>query len=141
MYPHKEAILKLTWSKAKSAKPSAKANELADGAGVKFLAHPSGAKYWRLKYRIAGKDKLLALGVYPDAGLAEAGIRRENARSLIRHGCDPGVAKQLQKNLQNQNSEPFEAVASEWYETKITDRSESHRVRTLRILEKDLLSK
>lgn len=84
---------------------------------------------------------MLALGVYPDAGLAEAGIRRENARSLIRHGCDPGVAKQLQKNLQNQNSEPFEAVASEWYETKITDRSESHRVRTLRILEKDLLSK
>jgi len=137
--PPNEARLKLTASKVKSAKPSAKAYKLADGAGMYLLVHPSGAKYWRLKYRIAGKEKLLALGVYPEVSLAEARIRRENARSLIRDGRDPSVAKQLQKNfLQNQNSETFEAVAREWYETKIADKSESYRVRTLRILEKDL---
>ena len=107
-----------------------------------LLVHPSGAKYWRLKYRIAGKEKLLALGVYPEVSLAEARIRRDNARLLIRDGRDPGVAKQLQKNfLQNQNSETFEAVAREWFETKIADKSESYRVRTLRILEKDLFPK
>ena len=134
--------MKLTASKVKSAKPSAKAYKLADGAGMYLLVHPSGAKYWRLKYRIAGKEKLLALGVYPEVSLAEARIRRDNARLLIRDGRDPGVAKQLQKNfLQNQNSETFEAVAREWFETKIADKSESYRVRTLRILEKDLFPK
>ena len=134
--------MKLTASKVKSAKPSAKAYKLADGAGMYLLVHPSGAKYWRLKYRIAGKEKLLALGVYPEVSLAEARIRRDNARLLIRDGRDPGVAKQLQKKfLQNQNSETFEAVAREWFETKIADKSESYRVRTLRILEKDLFPK
>ena len=94
--------MKLTASKVKSAKPSAKAYKLADGAGMYLLVHPSGAKYWRLKYRIVGKEKLLALGVYPEVSLAEARLRRENARSLIKDGRDPGVAKQLQKNfLQN----------------------------------------
>ena len=140
--PPKEARLKLTASKVKSAKPSAKAYKLADGAGMYLLVHPSGAKYWRLKYRIAGKEKLLALGVYPEVSLAEARIRRDNARLLIRDGRDPGVAKQLQKNfLQNQNSETFESVAREWFETKIADKSESYRARTLRILEKDLFPK
>ena len=104
--PPNEARLKLTASKVKSAKPSAKAYKLADGAGMYLLVHPSGAKYWRLKYRIAGKEKLRALGVYPEVSLAEARIRRDNARLLIRDGRDPGVAKQLQKKfLQNQNSE------------------------------------
>lgn len=140
--PPNEARLKLTASKVKSAGPSAKAYKLADGAGMYLLVHPSGAKYWRLKYRIAGKEKLLALGVYPEVSLAEARLRRENARSLVRDGRDPGVAKQLQKNfLQNQDPETFEAVAREWYETKIADKSESYRVRTLRILEKDLFPK
>ena len=134
--------MKLTASKVKSAKPSAKAYKLADGAGMYLLVHPSGAKYWRLKYRIAGKEKLLALGVYPEVSLAEARIRRDNARSLIRDGRDPSVAKQLQKNfLQNQNTETFESLAREWFETKIADKSESYRVRTLRILEKDLFPK
>jgi len=134
--------LKLTASTVKSAKPSAKPYKLADGAGMYLLVHPCGAKYWRLKYRIAGKEKLLALGVYPEVSLAEARIRRDNARLLIRDGRDPGVAKQLQKKfLQNQNSETFEAVAREWFETKIADKSESYRVRTLRILEKDLFPK
>ena len=111
--------MKLTASTVKSAKPSAKPYKLADGAGMYLLVHPCGAKYWRLKYRIAGKEKLLALGVYPEVSLAEARIRRDNARLLIRDGRDPGVAKQLQKKfLQNQNSETFEAVAREWFETK-----------------------
>jgi integrase len=95
-----------------------------------------------LKYRVAGKEKLLASDVYPEVSPAEARIRRENGRSLIRDGRDPDVAKQLQKKfLQNQNTETFESVAREWFETKIADKSESYRVRTLRILEKDLFPK
>ncbi len=104
-----------------------------------LLVHPTGSKYWRLKYRLAGKEKVLALGVYPEVSLAEARIRRDDARLLIREGRDPGVAKQLQKNfLLNQNSQTFEAVAREWFETNIVDKSQSYQSRTLRILEKDL---
>ena len=82
---------------------------------------------------------MLALGVYPEVSLAEARIRRDDARLLIREGRDPGVAKQLQKNfLLNQNSQTFQAVAREWFETNIVDKSQSYQSRTLRILEKDL---
>jgi integrase len=125
--------------KIKSAKPSERPYKLADGAGMYLLVHPTGSKYWRLKYRLAGKEKVLALGVYPEVSLAEARIRRDDARLLIREGRDPGVAKQLQKNfLLNQNSQTFEAVAREWFETNIVDKSQSYQSRTLRILEKDL---
>ena len=97
--PPTDAKLKLSAVKIKSAKPSERPYKLADGAGMYLLVHPTGSKYWRLKYRLAGKEKVLALGVYPEISLAEARIRRDDARLLIREGRDPGVAKQLQKNF------------------------------------------
>ena len=87
--------MKLSALKVKSAKPSERPYKLADGAGMYLLVHPTGSKYWRLKYRVAGKEKVLALGVYPEISLAEARIRRDDARLLIREGRDPGLAKQL----------------------------------------------
>ena len=108
--PPNEARRKLTASTVKSAKPSAKPYKLADGAGMYLLVH-SGAKYWRLKYRIAGKEKLLALGVYPEVSLAEARIRRDNARLLIRMAVIPALRSSFKKIFANQNSETFEAVA------------------------------
>ena len=60
-----------------------------------LLVHPTGSKYWRLKYPLAGNEKVLALGVFPEISLAEVRIRRDDARFLIREGRDPGVAKQL----------------------------------------------
>ena len=100
--------MKLSALKVKGAKPSERPYKLADGAGMYLLVHPTGSKYWRLKYRLAGKEKVLALGVFPEISLAEARIRRDDARLLIREGRDLGVAKQLQKNfLLNQNSQSF----------------------------------
>ena len=64
-----------------------------------LLVHPTGSKYWRLKYRLAGKEGVLALGVFPEISPVEARIRRDDARILIREGRDPGVAKQLQKKF------------------------------------------
>ena len=93
--PPTDAKLKLSALKVKSAKPSERPYKLADGAGMYLLVHPTGSKYWRLKYRVAGKEKVLALGVYPEISLAEARIRRDDARLLIREGRDPGLAKQL----------------------------------------------
>lgn len=46
------------------------------------MLKPNGGKYWRLKYRVAGKEKLLALGVYPDATLADARAKREEAKRV-----------------------------------------------------------
>jgi hypothetical protein len=60
-----------------------------DGGGLFLHVMQNGARYWRLKYRYAGKEKLLALGVYPEISLAEARRARETARAALRDGSDP----------------------------------------------------
>ncbi|WP_323109463.1 Arm DNA-binding domain-containing protein [Pectobacterium carotovorum] len=55
-----------------TAKPQDKEYKLTDGSGLYLLIKPNGAKYWRLKYRVAGKEKKLSIGVYPNISLAEA---------------------------------------------------------------------
>ncbi len=66
----------LTDIKVKTAKPKEKPYKLADGGGMYLLINTNGSKYWRMKYRFAGKEKMLSIGVYPDVTLADA---RENA--------------------------------------------------------------
>jgi hypothetical protein len=111
----------LTNTQAKNAKPDAKPYKLADGGGMFLLVQPNGSKYWRLKYRFGGKEKLLALGVYPELSIIEARNRREAARELLREGTDPGAAKQDKKAADKLGTaETFEAVAREWHQTKRT---------------------
>jgi hypothetical protein len=64
--------MKLTARQISTAKPQDKPYKLSDGGGMYLLVNPNGSRYWRLKYRYAGKEKLLALGVYPDVTLADA---------------------------------------------------------------------
>lgn len=71
--------MKLNARQIDTAKPKEKAYKLADGGGLYLLVKPSGGKYWRFKYRVAGKEKLLALGVYPEVTLADARAKREEA--------------------------------------------------------------
>jgi hypothetical protein len=86
-----------------------------------LLINPKGAKYWRLKYRYGGKEKTLALGVYPEVSLAEARDRRSKARAKLRDDIDPGVAKRLKRIHQYEEEvSSFRALATEWYETRIT---------------------
>ena len=82
----------LSDAKVRSAKPGAKPYKLYDGGGL-FLLVPNGSRYWRLKYRIAAKEKLLAIGVYPDVSLSEARAKALGARGLIRDGVDPVVER------------------------------------------------
>ena len=63
------------------------------GTSPLLLVHPNGGRYWRLKYRIHGREKLLALGTFPEVSLAKARERRENALRLIADNADPGVVK------------------------------------------------
>ncbi|HAN29649.1 MAG TPA: integrase [Haliea salexigens] len=130
---------KLTATQVKHAKPTDKQYKLSDGDGLYLLVHPNGSKYWRFDFRFAGKRKTLALGVYPDVSLLGAREAHQDARANLRKGINPAatrkVAKQTQ-HLTDQNT--FEAIAREWFSTKMCDRSKSHQDRTLRALEKDL---
>lgn len=104
---------------ARAAKPREKPYKLAAGGGLYLEVMPTGARYWRLKYRFAGREKRLAIGVYPEVTLKEAGIERDKARALLRAGRDPSSEKQsakLRAKIAADNS--FEAVAREWLEVK-----------------------
>lgn len=83
----------LTDIKVRSVKPSDKPFKLTDGEGMHLLVNPNGAKYWRLQYRFGGKQKMLALGVYPIVTLADARKRREVAKKLVSDGIDPAEKK------------------------------------------------
>ena len=82
--------MKLNARQVDTAKPKDKPYKLADGGGLYLLIKPNGGKYWRLKYRVAGKEKLLALGVYPDITLADARAKREEAKRGIAGGRHQG---------------------------------------------------
>tara|TARA_R110002072_G_scaffold211501_1_gene369071 strand:+ start:238 stop:1476 length:1239 start_codon:yes stop_codon:yes gene_type:complete len=131
--------MKLTASQVKNAKPKDKPYKLSDGHGMYLLVNPNGTKYWRLKFRHSGKEKVLALGVYPQRSLADARKDREEARTLLDNGVDPSLAKKAKKLAGNEAAaNSFEVVSKEWFQTKMCDRSKNHQDRTMRALEKDL---
>lgn len=116
----------LTDIKVRSAKPEEKPYKLTDGNGMFLLAHTNGSKYWRLRYRSDGKEKTLALGVYPEVSLSEA-------RKLIAAGVDPNEHKKAVKTQQQDDEQTFEAVARAWH-TDNKKWSESHAERILKSL-------
>jgi hypothetical protein len=88
---------KLTDSAVRNAQPGAVPYKMADGGGLYLEVAPAGGKWWRLKYRFGGKEKRLALGVYPDVKLADARQRRDEARRLLANGIDPAAVRREQK--------------------------------------------
>ena len=81
----------LTDTACKKAKPMGARMRLYDTGGMYLEIAPAGGKWWRLKYRIAKKEKLLSLGTYPEITLAEAREKRDEARKLLRDGIDPSA--------------------------------------------------
>jgi len=129
----------LTATEVKQAKPQAQPYKLTDGGGMYLLIKPNGGKYWRFKYRIAGKEKVLAVGVYPDVSLAEARNRRTAAREQLAKSIDPGQAKRIERITRHlASADSFEAVATEWYESRLQEKSDSYRHRTRQLLKNDL---
>lgn len=130
------AIDRLTAKEVENAKPQDKPIKLSDGLGMYLEIAPTGAKYWRLKYRYAGKEKRLALGVYPEVGLKEARRKRDEARKRLTDGQDPGEARKAEKRarlLAAENS--LEAVAREWYGKQAHTWVKTHAKDVLRRLE------
>ncbi len=129
----------LTATAVRQALPKAKAYKLSDSHGLFLLVNPKGAKYWRYKYRYGGKEKTLALGVFPEVSLKDARVAHQEARAKLDKGLDPGQERRIEKLTRNlAAADSFEGVALEWFGRVMPDKSESYRVRTRRILEKDL---
>jgi integrase len=109
----------LTDTAVRNARPSGKPYKLADAGGLYLLVRPNGAKYWRCKYRFAGKEKGLAFGVYPVVSLREARERRDEAKKLLASGIDPAARKQADKAAKmarQEEADTFLKVARDWRE-------------------------
>lgn len=110
-----------------------------DGGGMYLQVSPNGSKRWFLKYRFGGKEKQLALGIYPAMSLAEARLARDAAKLQKADGIDPVEARKIEKlKASNPAGDSFRVVALEWYEKKQPHWSESHAERSQRQLERDL---
>ncbi len=131
--------MKLNARQVSTAKGKDKPYKLADGGGLYLLVNPNGSKYWRLKYRAAGKEKLLAVGVYPDVLLADARVKRDEAKRVIAAGGDPGALKQEEKREKERaviNS--FKSVALEWHVYKSAKWTKEYADSMLACLEMDV---
>jgi integrase len=113
----------LTDVSCRRAKPREKPYKLFDTGGLYLLVSPGGTrkpeglKHWRLKYRHARKEKLLALGVYPQVTLAEARADRDDAKRLLKQGTDPVLfRKQQRRTAEVAAANTFEIVARQWHE-------------------------
>jgi integrase len=95
----------------RNAKPSAKPKKLSDGGGLHVVIQPTGSKLWRLAYRFAGRQKTLALGVYPAVSLEEARRRRDEAKRLLARSIDPSAQRKTDKQAGKDSS--FRRVAEE----------------------------
>ena len=109
----------LTDIAVRRAVSAAKAFNLYDTGGLYVTVAPTGAKWWRLKYQFAGRERRMGLGRYPEVGMTEARQLRDDARAKLRRGIDPGAQRRSQRlagQLAAENG--FEAIAREWLETK-----------------------
>ncbi len=129
----------LTDRAIKSAKPEGKVQRLYDTGGLYLEISPTGGKWWRLKYRFAGKEKRISLGVYPRISLKKARHRRDEAHGLLDQGIDPSAHRKAQKAAQVAGVEnSFEAVTKEWFAKYEPTWAKSHSNRVLRLFERDV---
>lgn len=120
----------LTNAVAKAAAPQSRAYKLADGGGLHLFVAPTGTKSWRLKYRHAGREKLLTIGRFPEVSLPEARVRRDMAKAQLRAGEDPGVTR-------IESPSTFEQLARAWYAHNLPAWSAAHAADVLGSLTRD----
>ena len=120
----------------KNAKASDKPYKLYDTDGLFLQVTPQGGKWWRLKYRFDGKEKLLSLGTYPDISLSQARQKREDAKKLLAIEIDPSENRKQAKASNKLNTEnSFELVAREWWQSHMKNKADSHKEKVIRRFE------
>jgi integrase len=144
----------LTDVTVRNAKPNDNKDiRLNDGSGLYLLVKSNGAKWWRFDYSINGKRKTLSLGIYPSTTLKDVRHKADEARNYVANGVDPSDTRKVVKAQQQvvvENTkrldaglpliDSFQALALEWYEKKMIDKSESHQKRTKGLLERDIFA-
>ena len=121
----------------KAAKPKPdKDYKLSDEKGLHILIKTNGSKYFRLKYRFAGKENTLALGVYPETTLKQAREKRDHARKQIADGIDPAITRKIEKAGSSENT--FKAVGEDFLITKQSQWSASHHRHIKECFERDV---
>lgn len=129
----------LTDTALRSSKPRETLYKLSDGRGLQCHVTTQGSKLWRWAYRFDGKQKIMALGSYPDVSLAQARDRSDQARKLLATGIDPMAQRKATKIARRLAVEDtFAAIAKKWWESWKAARSESHTVYVWRRLEADV---
>jgi integrase len=139
----------LTDAAVRNAKPTAKPYKLTDALGLYLIVKPNGAKLWRMKYRYAGRERLLAFGAYVsarsggvDVTLAEARDRRDAARALLRDGIDPMQHRRDSRiDAERRAANTFAAVAEEWIAKNAGAWSTVHAERVRKFLRVELYPK
>src|ERR1700687_2756255 len=96
--------MKLKDITVRNIRPLSKPQKLSDGGGLHLLVQPNGSKLWRLAYRFEGKEKTLALGIYPSVSLAEARVRKDDAKKLLAHSVDPSAQRKSDRRAETGNS-------------------------------------
>lgn len=130
----------LTDTKLKSLVAKEKAYKVSDAGGLYIQVKPNGGKYWRMKYRFMGKEKLLAVGVYPNVTLAAARKARDSAKELLTNGVDPALHKQQQRDHRHTEiANSFGSIAIEWHSKQATKWAAVTAQRQLALLDNDIL--
>jgi integrase len=119
--------------------PTSKPYKVGDTGGLYLEVVPAGGKWWRFKYRYGGKEKRLALGTYPDTGLAEAREKRDAARKLLAAGVDPGEQRKAARAAgEERAANSFEVIAREWHAKQSATWVELHASRIMLRMENDI---
>ena len=129
----------LTDVAVRNAKSGTRTIRLYDSGGLYLEVSPSGGKWWRLKFRVNGKEKRLSLGVYPGVSLKDARDRRDTERKLLAEGIDPSKNRKAKKSAQASHAaNSFEQVAREWFTKFSPNWAADHSERKIRLFERDL---
>ena len=135
--------MSLNAKSVEAAKPKPKTNprdyKIYDETGLYLLVKANGSKYWRFRYRFDGKEKLLAIGVYPKVSLGKARIEQEDAQKLLAKDIDPSADKKQRKYANKlKKANTFEAIARDWLKEEVKGWTPDHAMRVIHSLEKEI---
>lgn len=125
----------LTHNALLNAQPREKTYKLFDGHGLYLQVAPSGGKWWRVKYRLGGREQCLSVGTFPAVALKAARQRGAELRAQLAAGVDPAAERRLAKQRLAKKEDSFEAIAREWYAAFSRNWVPAHGDRVLRRLE------
>lgn len=125
----------LTDLSIRGARPRDRDYKLGDQNGLYLLVRRNGSRLWRLKYRFERREKLLALGKYPEISLKEARDLAIDHRRQVAKGVDPAAVRRAAKTAIGDN---FKDIALDWFDRFMAKKAENHKSKVLARLENDL---